>query len=292
MSRKVLNFSGDILATGHARLAVQSNQGAKVAFGKSKDMGSNDKEKLKLYWSEIFENNPNILQPGEDLENIILIPDYPSSRPFVNYKKSKYALSDNNEKNLVQIVFEEDYAAVQGDLYFTPDEIRTAEQVIADLDSHFVIVDPNSSIKNKEWPADRWKEFTENKSYNFVQLVLEEEEEEDSEDILPSTTKIKTKTIRDACAILKASVGKGVLVSIDSPLHHAAAAVGLPATVLWSHYSHPDILGYADHINIRWDAIGKPCGLRDSCIQCKKSMEIIKVDDVILAVEMALKKTP
>jgi len=277
----------DIMATGEAKLICEANPNAKVAFGNPETLSQDDGGKTKLYWSEMFENNPHIFQPDENPEELIISANYPTSRPFINYARTKYSQTDQQKKVPYKVAYDPDYVPTRGELFFSESEITTAQELIQGLDTPIIFLNPFADIANKHWLEDRWEDLIKKTSYHFVQLTYDSQQPS-----LNDVAQIKANTFRQACAVLSVSAEHGVLLSIDSHLHHAAAAVNLPSVVLWSHYSHPDNLGYDDHINIRWDATGKPCGLRDACIQCKKSMEMIKVDDVILAIEMAQRQVP
>ena len=279
-----MEYGSDILATGEAKIICQENPEAKIAFGNPEVLSQSEKGKTKLYWSEIFKNNPNILQPGENAEKIIIVPNYPKSRPFFNYAKTKYAQFDGKKTTPYKVAYDPDYQVTCGELFFSDSEITEAEKLIENIESPIIFFDPYADILNKFWLPERWDDLIKQSSYNFVQLTYDKHDEP-----LNGANQVSTKTFRQASAVLSAGVGRGILLSVDCDLHHAAAALNMPAIVLWSHYSHPDNLGYDDHINIRWDAAGKPCGLRDACIQCQRSAEMIKVDDVNLAIEMALK---
>lgn len=275
----------DIMATGEARIICEENPDAKVAFGNPDVLSKNKQGKTKLYWSDIFKNNPHILQPGEDAEKVLISPNYPKSRPFIDYRKTKYNQIDQDTMTPYKIAYESDYEATRGELYFTDEEIKAAKKLIDGEKTPIIFLDPFDAIENKHWPLERWEELIELAPYHFIQLIYNELGEP-----INGATHIKVDTLRQACAVLHVSVGNGILLGVDSHLHHAAAAVNLPSAVLWSHYSHPDNLGYPDHVNVRWDAAGNPCGLRDSCIQCKHSMEMIKVNDVLHAINLAFKK--
>jgi len=280
-----VDYGSDILATGEARIVREQNPDTKIAFGNPEALSPTSEGKTKLYWSEIFENNPNILQPGENAEEITIIANFPKSRPFINYAKTKYTQIDEQNKTPYKFAYNADYETTRGELFFSDNEIAEAEKLIGDLEAPIIFIDPIAGIENKGWLPERWNNLVEQSSYNFVQLLYNNQPT-----ALNGVTQIDPKTFRLACAILKVCSGKSILLTTDSNLHHAAAALNMPTIVLWSHYSHPDNLGYEEHINIRWDAAGTPCGLRDSCIQCKHSMEMIKVEDVLLAIDMTIKE--
>ncbi|MEX2449662.1 MAG: hypothetical protein WD407_02290 [Rhodospirillales bacterium] len=276
-----MGYGDDIMATGDAKTARAEHPNAKVVFADPDNPFHNEKGKARLHWSIVYENNPNILQPGEDAEDLLVIPIFPGSRPYINYEKSRYAtLGDSSDKIPIKIAYNRDFQAPRGELYFTADEIAKAEEAVAGLKPPIAVIEPlTKGANNKAWIWERWQEVVEQSDCTFVQLGAD-----DDIPWLDGVQKIVTPSFREACAILAVCKNTGFFLGTDGGLHHAAAAIGLPAIVLWSHYSHPDNLGYEDHVNIRWDAAGSPCGLREPCIQCQRSMEMIKVNDVLVAI--------
>lgn len=279
------DYGSDILAVGEAREICQEKPGTKVAFGDPEILSPGNQGKMKLYWSEIFENNPNILQPGENAEEVIVISNYPKSRPYINYRKSKYSQLGEHKGLMYKVEYNADYIATRGELFFTNKEMLAGQETLKELEAPLVILNSTTTITNKNWIKERWEDLVTKAPYNFIQLGLK-----DQNPVIDGIKQIEFESFREACAFLKAAASQAVLLGVDGDLHHVAAALNMPSIVLWSHYSHPDNLGYVEHINIRWDAAGKPCGLRDSCIQCKKSMEMIKVQDVLLAIRMVFDK--
>lgn len=279
-----MSYSADIMATGEARSVREQNPEAKVAFGDPDVLSKNSKGKTKLYWSDIFENNPNILQPGENAKEVIIVSNFPKSRTYIDYAKTKYTQTNDHKETLLKIAFHADFEAQRGELFFSDAEIDKAKKLIGNIDSPIVIIDSHPNTPNKGWLQERWEATIERSPYKFVQLIYK-----DKITPLNGATQIHTEAFREACTILKICVGRGIYLGVEGDLHHAAAAVNLPAVVLWSHYSHPDNLGYKDHINIRWDAAGDPCGLRAPCAKCKVAMEMIRADDVVSAIELLMK---
>ena len=86
---------------------------------------------------------------------------------------------------------------------------------------------------------------------------------------------VQTPSFRHGAAVLAVS---RAFVGTEGGLHHAAAALGVPAVVLFSEFISPDITGYATHRNIRH--AGATCGARIPCSSCRASMEAITVDEV------------
>jgi len=93
--------------------------------------------------------------------------------------------------------------------------------------------------------------------------------------ILPGVEGVAT-TFRQAAAIMSVASG---FVGTEGALHHAAAAFGTPAVVLWSEFVSPEFTGYETQKNVR-HASGA-CGSRVPCVGCKLSMEQISVEEVV-----------
>jgi hypothetical protein len=71
-------------------------------------------------------------------------------------------------------------------------------------------------------------------------------------------------------------------------LHHAAAALGVPAVVIFGGFISPAVTGYAAHANIfTGDDLG--CGNINPCPHCRAAMERISVDQVYGAATLQLK---
>src|SRR5262249_52788187 len=94
-------------------------------------------------------------------------------------------------------------------------------------------------------------------------------------DMLP---RVVTATFRDALCILSLA---RLYVGPEGGLHHAAAALGVPAVVIFGGFSSPRATGYPWHSNIA--APGKPCGSIAYCAHCREAMASITVERVLEA---------
>jgi len=65
----------------------------------------------------------------------------------------------------------------------------------------------------------------------------------------------------------------------EGGLHHGAAAVGIPAVVIFGGWIPPQVTGYDDHINLTGGAKNF-CGSLSSCDHCKEALDKISVDEV------------
>lgn len=167
------------------------------------------------------------------------------------------------------------YKPLPAEIFFTPEERAFAEPYRG-----MVMIEPNVKNighDNKAWVASRWLELSKTRR-DFLQCVSSPEQS------LPAhVLKVITPNFRLAAAVLAVS---RAYVGTEGGLHHAAAAVGTPAVILWSEFISPDITGYATMTNLRH--AGRPCGNRMTCAGCRKSMEAISVVEVADALEKIL----
>jgi ADP-heptose:LPS heptosyltransferase len=92
---------------------------------------------------------------------------------------------------------------------------------------------------------------------------------------------VTTPTFRDALAVM--SLADVALVP-EGGMHHGAAAVGIPAVVLFGGFIPPDVVGYDTHVNLTGGATGF-CGSLDKCHHCRDALAAISVEEVYQAVK-------
>jgi hypothetical protein len=233
---------GDCIMSSAA--AERMPEGKRAVFGNT----------LRAMWSEVWEFNPKIA--GTAGKDTIWIPDYPGHRPYIlGAKDGKF-------------IYNPEFRAPYGKLYLSDEEREWAKQQIS---GDYIVVEPNikdsdSSLKlgvNKAW--GKWSELLK-MDLPWVQLGTKK----------PITRHVKTEKFRQAMAIL---AGAKLFVGTDGALHHAAAALNVPAVVLWGGVVSPKILGYPTHINI-WNG-AEMCGnATHYCQHCRDAMDSISVDQV------------
>lgn len=270
-----MGFGDDIMATGIARAIKEQHTEAKFVFGDPDTYHDPGANKLSVHWSEVFENNPNIVQPDEPVKTLACIPDYPGCRLYIDYEKS-----ESKDGKWMRFHWREDYAAPKGEFFFTDNEKSEAGEIALRLPKPFFIIEPNVAdkpwINQKSWPVDRWQEVVDalRGEVSFVQF--------DGPHKLKGAHCVMTPSFRQAAAILSCA---GAFVGTDGGLHHAAAALDIPAVVLWGHYASPDILGYTDHSNLRHSE-GAGCGNTwNECPECSVSMGKITTEEVVEAIK-------
>lgn len=177
-------------------------------------------------------------------------------RPYIDYQKTRPG----------KIVFNYDYKVEPGEIFFDPAELRHAQE-------DFIYIEPNvkgTFSGNKDWGFERWQQVVNALPYRFIQGKGRR---------LEGVEQVQTTSFRDACALL----GRARLfVGTDGGLHHAAAALGKPAVVVWGGLAPPSVLGYDSHTNLHSGA--SACGSYEACEHCKQALSRITVEMVVDAI--------
>jgi hypothetical protein len=242
-----VGYGDCLLASGIARKAKLRHPGKKICIG----------DGSSVEWNEVFEGNEALSK--ELVPGALWVHSHKSFRPYVDYEKS----------TAERYVWKRDFKADPGELFLTAEEIGKWSEY-----SKFAYIEPN--IKgwlgpNKDWGFDRWQEVVSSMpDIAWVQGPGAK---------LKGVTQVETTSFRDACALLSKA---DLFVGTDGGLHHAAAALGKPAVVVWGGYTHPRNLGYDAHINLHSGA--EPCGNLKACGHCSAAMAFIKPEMVVKAI--------
>jgi hypothetical protein len=248
----VVGFGDEILATGMARGAKA--RGKRIAFGDGKRI-------IFSPWSsKIFRHNPNIAWPGdESAADIEWIAHYKGKR-----------LYNSVAPGGTRWLWNMDFAPTAGELFFSEEELRFAESFAPG----FVVIEPNvpwhkTVAPNKDWGALKYEavasEFAA-RGHTVFQFWYEAARVK-----LASAMQVNAPTFRHALAVLSRAA---LYIGPEGGLHHGAAAVGIPAVVLFGGFIPPSVTGYATHTNLTAgsSACGKfnRCSLSrcDGCDQC------------------------
>ncbi|MDZ4253984.1 MAG: glycosyltransferase family 9 protein [Sulfuritalea sp.] len=247
----------EIMVTGHAR-ELQMKDPRKVRL----DYGG------KKVWNEIFNHNPRIARYDEEGDFQIYQARLNGVRPYATAKTiDRWTWCE--------------YKPPIGEIYFQPEELKFA----ARHDPH-VVIEPNvkgGASPNKDWGLDRWTHLVQMlraaglRPVQFGQRGTRR---------VPGTDFIETPTFRLAAAVLARA---RAAVLHEGGLHHAAAAVGVRAVVIYGGYISPQQTGYDMHANLFTGR--KPCGMRIPCRHCKRAMQDIPPDMVMGALKRLLDET-
>lgn len=233
-----------IMATADAK-DVNERHNVRVVFGDGD----------RKYYSEVFDRNPRIANKLDKGERFAWIRNFPGNRPYIKRIHKHH------------FEFHEEFKVKKGELFPSNPQ----------KDNGFILIEPNVKAdfklgQNKQWSRDNWKELVKHIP-NWRQMG--------TTGFLDKEHAIVTPTFDDALNVL---AGAKLLITTDGALHHAAAALGIPAIVLWGGVASPKNLGYDEHINI-WHG-GKPCGSHSIlCEHCRLAMNKITVEEVLQAYE-------
>lgn len=140
------------------------------------------------------------------------------------------------------------------------------------------VVEPNikaNASPNKDWGFDNWERLIAyRRDQKWLQIGAA------SARRLHGVEFVECPSFIHAAAIL--SVARYAVLP-EGGLHHAAAAVGCRAVVIFGGYVSPAQTGYDMHINLFTG--GKPCGNRLPCCHCRQAMSEITVGTVDRAIE-------
>ena len=263
-----MGFGDDIMSTAYVEALKDEFPNDKFVMG--------NPDTQTMHWSEVFENHPLMLQKHEKHQGeLVFIPDYPGRRQYIDYAKCGNG----------RFAFNKDFAAPVGKIYFSEKE----QAQIEELKGNFVVIEPNVkgevSANNKDWGFKNWQEVINRTigKVGWLQVGA-------PGPILNGVWKRPTDRFRGAMVILAASRG---FVGTDGGLHHAAAALGKPAVVVWGGYTSPKQLGYNGHFNVVSPGevrTSSGCGSLGPCDHCRDAMEAISVGVVERAVREAFVK--
>ena len=126
---------------------------------------------------------------------------------------------------------------------------------------------------NKDWGWARWQALVRlRRDVDWVQLGPP------GTRLLDGARLVATADFRTACALLS---GARAAVLPEGGLHHAAAALRVPAVVIFGGMTSPANTGYETHVNL-FETMGgaSPCGQRLPCDHCARAMAAITPEAV------------
>jgi ADP-heptose:LPS heptosyltransferase len=246
-----MGLGDNLLASGMARGAHA--RGKRIAFGDGKE----------ILWDgnseQIFRHNPNIAPKGsEGASDLEWIDFYKGSRHYNSHDKANNRWTWNY-----------DFRPTPGEMYFTKEERLAGDR----LGGGFVVIEPNlprqkSSSPNKDWGVTNYQAVASwllRRHYRVVQFQTGSKR-------LAGAWQVRTTSFRDALALMARA---SLYIGPEGGLHHGAAAVGIPAVVLFGGFIPPQVTGYDTHTNLTGGA--EACGSLAPCNHCKEAMARIHV---------------
>jgi glycosyl transferase family 9 (putative heptosyltransferase) len=251
-----MGFGDQLMASGLARGAEK--RGKRIAFG--------DGQRIRwdMQTRHVLAHNPNVAPPGnEACTDIEWIHFYKGHRIYNTAGDGCW-------------IWNYDFRPIRGQMFFLKAErIRGAR-----LGRDWVIIEPNpapwkSVAANKDWGLAKYQAVADAlraAGHRVVQF------ETGVGATLTGVDWIKTVSFRDALALM---ANAALYIGPEGGLHHGAAAVGIPAVVLFGGFVPPQVTGYETHTNLTGGA--EACGRLYPCAHCRDAMAAIAVEEVLAA---------
>lgn len=253
-----MGYGDQLMGSGLARGARA--RGKRVALGDGR----------RILWEpssfEIFRGNPNLAAPGSERDaDIEWEPFYKGHRQYNKRIAGRW------KWNLA-------FHAVPGELFFDAAETAAGKR----YGDGFIVVEPQSAqwkpvAANKDWGVSRYQAVADRLRADGHRVV-QFRGVKSAEHRLTGVEQLGTSSFRDALSVL---ANAKLYIGGEGGLHHGAAAVGIPAVVLFGGFIPPSVTGYASHINLTGGA--QACGSLQPCPHCRRAMLAISVDDVFNA---------
>lgn len=244
-----MGFGDELIGTGLARGCAA--QGKRMAFGDGRN----------IMWSyqahDLFRYNPNIAPPGSEKdEDLVWCAHYGGHRLYGQAVGNKWHWNP--------------FKCIPGEVFLTEQECSVTQEV-------GVIIEPRTKDKpNKQWPVDRYQDVADElvrQGFTVSQLVPPNQRP-----TLRGIQRISTASFRRALGIMSHA---SLYIGAEGGLHHGAAALSVPAVVLFGGFIGPETTGYDSHTNLTGGA--KACGSQWPCTHCAVAMRKISVEQVLSA---------
>jgi ADP-heptose:LPS heptosyltransferase len=262
-----MGYGDKLMAIGDAWVAHQADpQKRKVAIGDGAVLAH---DSLDLLWGlEDFLATQEEANAGD----VLWVHSYPGCRPYIDYKAMQRACASRGMyitkprklvSRLGRYLYNLDYRSHPAPIRLTPEEEDVVEQWKAK--GPFVILEPfikSNAPPSKQYPVERFQEIGRRLQREVPVYQIGAPDSRP----LVGFPQIRGKDFRQAIAYLKAAA---LYIGPEGGLHHAAAAVGTPAVVIYGGFTSPLITGYPDiHVNLTGGALDA-CGTRfGMCQHC------------------------
>lgn len=246
--------------------------GERVAFGDGR----------RIIWGphaeQVYRGNPNVARPGEEGR---------SDLRWVEHYKGARAYARPGGRGWV---WNMDFRPTPGEFFFDLNE-----RIVADsFDPGFVLIEPTvpahkAVAVNKRWRFERFQrvadllrldghrvlQFTHDHGPPRGRRAARQFYGRDWN--LEGVERHHVNSFRWAVSGLSRAA---LFIGHEGGMHHAAAAVGVPAVVIFGGFIPAQVTGYDTHVNLA-DPSGAPaCGSTTPCAHCREALDAITAEQV------------
>jgi Glycosyltransferase family 9 (heptosyltransferase) len=263
-----MGFGDAIMASALAR--GLHAQGKRAAFFVP---GANPQRiKWTGYCDDIFTHNPNIARPDMERQpNLVWFPHYKKIFPYCSYDGPRR-----------KWIWKMDFKAQPGEFFFTPEELALP------LPKPFIVIEPNIAWQrqvnhNKDWGEGKYEKLARmliDDGHTVVQFI-----HGNSRRRIDGAHQLPTPKFHQAAAMMSSA---SLIIAPEGANHHAAAALGVPAVIVWGDWSPTETMGYDGQIKLTGSNPRQACGNTYNCTHCRNAMNNISVDEVYRAAKSLL----
>jgi Glycosyltransferase family 9 (heptosyltransferase) len=252
-----MSWGDELMAAGEARRIHQVNGGKVRIVARAGG--------ATTLSSTLWDNIDYIAKPGETAAASVV--DSPFNRPY----RAAFEPYGSRWR---------EYSPFPAQIRLT----RSERQFASVFGTGFVLIEPHvkalrDGADNKQWGWERYVALVS--SLPEVRWIQVGRPELPS---LPGIVRVPTESFRKACAVLAHAAA---YVGPEGGLHHASAALGVPAIVIFGGYISPKVTGYLFHTNL-FSGAGLGCGRREKC--CCDCMARILPSEVARALNAILQR--
>jgi ADP-heptose:LPS heptosyltransferase len=216
----------------------------------------------QVRWNEVWDHNPRIARPEERGDfQMLQARNASNQRPY------------HTNKTAERWTYNLNFRADRGEIYFSKQE-----QEFGARHKGLVLIEPNIKPKaspNKQWGWARWQKLADLMRESGI--VPTQFMGAPGAKQLQRVEVVQSPGFRSACAVI---ANAKACVLPEGGLHHAAAAVNVPAVVIFGGFTPVELTGYEGHINLG-ASLGEACGMRTPCKHCEETMSKITPERVM-----------
>lgn len=244
---------------------------------------------IKIVKSDIFKNNPNIVQEVKD--SVITFPII-LNNPATNYckKDTQEKAVQRHDKHVISQICEVygiNDPNLKCDIFFTEEEKAFGKDFADKVGDNYITIEPNTKdtyTVNKRYPHKKWQHIVDDISSKVKVVQIGEKTDKVLDGVIDMTGKT---CFRKATSIISNSLFH---VGSEGGLMHAANAVNKTSVIVITGFLHPRMTCYDENTNIWIGSKHGPCGMKVLCKICEKEANDHDYKEIIKAINKKLEE--